>query len=674
VELAPVSLTLKVLVNNLCLLVSFSSLLIAQSLIAQEPETASGVVRSTSRLVTVDVVVTESNRPVSGLSKDSFRVLENGKEQEIRNFDVHSGTAASSVPVSEVKLPPHVYSNATVANGPPSVLLLDALNTPVKDQQYLRKEMVSYLKGIPPGTRIAIFTLGNRLRMVQGFTSDIAVLLSAMDSKKAGATNSSLLMQQSDMTVPMDDGSNGNLMLASPQGALDVLDQFQAELTTFQTDLRVLYTLEAMKQLGAFLGSLPGRKNIIWLSGSFPLSLEPDESANNPFITARTYSTQLQQISDEFAADRIAVYPVDVRGVLPPSMFDASGSTAGSAGPPSRRTGRSGGATGFARAQSQAFTQTAAEHATMQQLAEETGGRAFYDTNALTQAIDTAMNDGASYYTLTYSPDNKDFNGKFRKIEVKVSSGKFRLFYRRGYYAQKVKFPERTLSDAMINPRDPAIQHGAPSADQILFKVRVLPADDPLLKDFHPHPGAAGMATLKPPFTRYSVDYSISMREIDMGAGADQLFHCGLELLVIVYDSDGKPLNLVDHPFQLNLKHDDYERLRREGLVLHEEIDVPSGEVYLRLAVHDLTTDRLGSLEVSLQKRSAAVIPGPHRKRIPVKLSKGITGYYMPSTCGAHCDDAILGWTENGYNYSIAIKAGRREEMVKIANSALITK
>ena len=71
---------------------------------------------------------------------------------------------------------------------------------------------------------------------------------------------------------------------------------------------------------------------------------------------------------------------------------------------------------------------------------------------------------------------------------------------------------------------------------------------------------------------------------------------------------------------------------------------------------------------------SAAVIPGPTRKRFPVKLSKGITGYYVPSTCGAHCDDAILGWTENGYNYSVAVKAGRRGEMVKIANSALITK
>lgn len=70
---------------------------------------------------------------------------------------------------------------------------------------------------------------------------------------------------------------------------------------------------------------------------------------------------------------------------------------------------------------------------------------------------------------------------------------------------------------------------------------------------------------------------------------------------------------------------------------------------------------------------SAAVIPGPHRKRIPVKLRGGITGYYMPSTCGAHCDDAMLGWTENGYYYSIAMKAGRRGEMVKIANSALIT-
>jgi VWFA-related protein len=564
----------------------------AQQSKADDP--AITTIRSNARLVTVDVVVTEGDHVVKGLGKDSFRIHENGKEQEIKNFEEHSSVSAPSGPVTGPALPPHVYSNAVAAFGPPNVLLLDALNTPLKDQQYLRKQMVEYLKEIPPGTRIAIFSLGTRLRLVQGFTTDIATLMAAMDARKSAPSTSVLLEQQTDLETPLDNSSD--------QVAIDVLDQFQAEITTVQYDLRIQTTLDAMQQLGAFLGTLPGRKNIIWLSGSFPLSLAPDETAENPFITQRNYSKQLQQISDAFAADRIAVYPVDVRGTLPPVMFDAAGGYLNATGGPSRRASR--GAQPIARAQSQNFNQTAAEHGTMQQLAEETGGHAFYETNALKQAIARAMEDGASYYTLTYSPENKDFNGKFRRIEVKLASGKYHLSYRRGYYAEpsiaKAKAEDK---DPLISPNHPAIQRGAPPAVQILFKTRVLPADDPQLKGFQPHPGPAGMAVVKQPTTRYCIDYAIHTQEIDAETGPDHLYHSALELLAIAYDPDGKALNLVDHPFHITLKPEEYEKIVRSGLTLREEIDIPRGDVYLRLAVHDLLTDQLGSLELHLDRQ-----------------------------------------------------------------------
>jgi VWFA-related protein len=573
-----------------------SSLCLAQQANPSADAQQTPTIRTTTRLVTVDVVVTENGHTVQGLSKDAFRIVENGKEQETRNFDEHTYAAGPSAGAStaatqkSAPVPAHVYSNAVAAVGPPNVLLLDALNTPVKDQQYLRKQMVAYLKEIPAGTRIAIFSLGTRLRMVQGFTSDIAVLLAAMDARKAGVNNSVLLQQQSDLETPLDQSDD--------QNALDVLDQFQGEIVAVQYDLRIQTTLDAMKQLGAFLGALPGRKNIIWLSGSFPLSLQPDESAENPFISQRNYSKQLQQISDAFTADRIAVYPVDVRGALPPAMFDAAGSSLNSTAAPRRRAGR--GAQPIAAAATQDFNQLDAEHSTMRQLAEETGGSAFYETNGLKQAIARAMEDGANYYTLTYTPQNKDFNGKFRRIEVKLTSGKYHLSYRRGYYAQPAVAPKIGDPDPLISPNHPAIQRGAPPAVEILFKARVLPADDPVLKGFQPTPGSAGLVAVKPPVTRYCLDYAVHMRDVNAEIGPDHLYHSALELVAIAYDPDGKALNLVDHPFQFTLKPEEYEKLLHDGLNLREEIDVPQGEVYLRLAVHDLFTDQLGSLEVPI--------------------------------------------------------------------------
>lgn len=589
---------MKARLSTVCLITLCSLLCLAQqSSSPAQTQPATPTIRTTTRLVTVDVVVTENGHTVQGLSKDAFRIVENGKEQETKNFDEHTyaagpsaGASTAATQKSAAALPAHVYSNAVAAVGPPNVLLLDALNTPVKDQQYLRRQMVAYLKEIPAGTRIAIFSLGTRLRMVQGFTSDIAVLLAAMDARKSGVNNSVLLQQQSDLETPLDDSDN--------QNALDVLDQFQGEIIAAQYDLRIQTTLDAMKQLGAFLGALPGRKNIIWLSGSFPLSLQPDESANNPFISQRDYSKQLQQISDAFTAERIAVYPVDVRGTLPPAMFDAAGSSLNSTAAPRRRAGR--GAQPIATAATQDFNQLDAEHSTMRQLAEETGGSAFYETNGLKQAIARAMEDGANYYTLTYTPQNKDFNGKFRRIEVKLISGKYHLSYRRGYYAQPAVAPRIGDPDPLISPNHPAIQRGAPPAVEILFKARVLPADDPVLKGFQPRPGSAGLVAVKPPVTRYCLDYAVHMRDVNAEIGPDHLYHSALELVAIAYDPDGKALNLVDHPFQFTLKPEEYEKLLHDGLNLREEIDVPQGEVYLRLAVHDLFTDQLGSLEVPI--------------------------------------------------------------------------
>ena len=39
--------------------------------------------------------------------------------------------------------------------------------------------------------------------------------------------------------------------------------------------------------------------------------------------------------------------------------------------------------------------------------------------------------------------------------------------------------------------------------------------------------------------------------------------------------------------------------------------------------------------------------------------------------CGAHCDDASLDWTEEGYYYGISLKAGDKKTLIRVANSAI---
>jgi VWFA-related protein len=584
------------------------------------PQSGSPAIRAASNLVIVDVVVSDDGKPVKGLQQQSFHVFEDGHEQTIKIFEEHNSVTQSQIRRPAV-LPPNTYSNlpessvTTAAN----VLLLDALNTPMQDQMYVRKEMIEYLKNIPAGTRIAIFTLASKLRIVQGFTSDSAPLLAALSDKRNLPGVSPLLTDPNDAT-PTNLVSGLQDMGASTQ-AIASLQQFQADEAAFQIDLRVQYTLDALKQLAAYLGSVPGRKNLIWFSGSFPLNLDPDSSLTDAFSVMRQYSDQLKATSDLLAASRVAVYPVDARGLFTAPMFNAAnqganysgvshGSSMSMGGAPSPGT-RSGGTArprnpgsttnpnAFARDSSKFSQSTAAEHATMQELAQDTGGRAFYDTNGIKEALASAIENGENYYTLAYIPDDAKFDGKFRKIQIKLPEQNHQLAYRQGYCADA---PGAHSQNAPLNGSASAIQRGAPPSSQILFKLRVLASDDPALQGLASQPDPAGLMAdkLHGPVKRYWIDYAADMHQVAASLGSDGLYHSSMEFVAIAYDRDGKILNVTSRSFKLNLQTAQYNQVMQTGMPIHEEIDVPIGEVYLRVAVHDLTTDRIGSVEIPL--------------------------------------------------------------------------
>src|SRR5215470_8390562 len=137
------------------------------------------VLKSITRLVVVDVVATDKHGAVTDLQRDDFTILEDGKEQRVRvfNFQQPPVHVAANSP-TPVKLPENVYSN--VPRYSPSsalnVLLLDALNTNLPNQAYVRGEMIRYLEKMPEGQPVAVYMLGTKLTLLQDFTSDPAVL------------------------------------------------------------------------------------------------------------------------------------------------------------------------------------------------------------------------------------------------------------------------------------------------------------------------------------------------------------------------------------------------------------------------------------------------------------------------------------------------------------------
>jgi hypothetical protein len=237
----------------------------------------------------------------------------------------------------------------------------------------------------------------------------------------------------------------------------------------------------------------------------------------------------------------------------------------------------------------------------MKRIAAETGGAAYYNTNAVGKAVEEAIADGANYYTLGYAPHDEKQNGAYHTIAVRLEEGKYELSYRRGYYATDLS--EAGKETPMLSPIAAAMEPGVPPLSQVIFEVRVLPAGDPELHGLQPTAGPAGKppAPLQPPVTRYFVDYSIDPHELalkDLAAGGKQ---AELEVTQAVYSGAGKRVNFSDAGLEVTLTAAQVARALQSGIHLRQEIDVPAGPVSLRLGVRDATSGRIGTVRVPLK-------------------------------------------------------------------------
>jgi VWFA-related protein len=359
--------------------------------------TAVATIHARTNLVVVDVVVTDSKKnPVHGLQKSDFALMEDGKPQAIRNFEEHTARPSSEtadVPPT-AKLPPGLFTNksAAPANGPVNVLLLDYLNTPVIAQASAKKQLIEFLNKAPAGTRIAIFGLTTHLVMLQGFTSDMTVLKAALTSKKGTTQVSDIL------TDAVNGGPMGTTVFADsfgPAGGditqqmVDDMDRVDAQITSEEQNNRMLYTLNSIDQLARYLVGIPGRKNVIWYSASFPLDVEQNLNEADPNDSVIRNDDEVRKTDNLLTRAQIAIYPVDVRGI----QTDPTNSVTNLAA-----NGIPDGAS--AAAASTAFMmQTSQEQETMEAMAEDTGGEAFINTNGLTQAVTKAIEEGSNYYT-----------------------------------------------------------------------------------------------------------------------------------------------------------------------------------------------------------------------------------------------------------------------------------
>jgi VWFA-related protein len=576
---------------------------------SNQPENAAGTVLHVSgKLVLVDVVVIEHGKPVNGLDKGRFHIFEDGHEQKIAVFEEHRAPTAppnaAALKAALDALPAHTYTNIPVYPdaGAVNVLLLDALNTPMADQAEARKQMIDYLGGIKPGTSLAIFTLASKLQMVEGFTTNAALLARAMKGKAASGSHSVVLEDQNNSAQAQTEEMLADMEQSSTPPSAEVvgeLEQFENDLTAVQTNLRVQMTLDALQEMARYLSGIPGRKNLIWFSGSFPITIDPEDTPRSPFRNVTDYGDMIKKTTALLTAARVAVYPIDARGLLGQSTVDVryapslGGLSVDAQGKLVAGQKQQNVATDY----SKFLIQNDEEHASIETVAEETGGKAFVNTNDLKDDVADVIGNGSSYYSIAYAPSEGRSDGSFRRIKVSVEKGGYKLSYREGYYADDSA--QNSASTSLVAS---AVLHGAPPDTEIGVRARVLPSTDPLFSNVKLSAAPAGRmaASMKGPTQRYVVDLSVDPREFAFNQTPDGSEHARLEFLLVDYDADGNRINYLDQAMNAVFTPKQYADALANGLHARMQLDVPATHSSLRIAVEDLSASRAGSLEVDV--------------------------------------------------------------------------
>jgi VWFA-related protein len=551
------------------------------------------VFKANARSVIVDVVATDRNgEPVRGLRKQDFLIEEDGQPQKIDYFEEHTGAQTNLADLPP--LPANVFTNIPRVRPTDSVtvLLFDSLNTQVTSQIYVRSQMLKYLKNPVLGRQMAIFTLNDKLRLIQRFTDDPSVLAAILNNLKGGAAPKQSPELSSDSEAEGDAVLHSLLELSSAgaqaiasEKVADAFEQSVGERSALHADQRAEMTLQAFQFLAHYLAGIPGRKSVIWFSSSFPVSL----FANPKLIRSDAveanlgdHERELRRTETLLADARVAVYPVAAEGLALDPAFDTSDTSLG------------GGEAQFLK---NVKDDPASDHQTMEEVARETGGEAFYNTNDLKTAVNQIAESGSHFYTLGYSPTNPASDGRFRKVHVKLADCHCTLDYRHGYYADDAKTDLEVASKPASDPLQPLMNSGVPDSTQIAFALRV-------------HPGIVGTGAsagenrqsdhLKAQWVRYRVQFAVEAVGLQLDTSADGGRFGKLEASLVAYDRDGHALNSTVKEIDLNMNSARYAAVLQHGVNFFLEIDIPKEATSLRSGVYDLASSRAGTLEVSL--------------------------------------------------------------------------
>jgi VWFA-related protein len=518
--------------------------------------------KSRTELVLVPVIAHDRrDAHVPGLTKDDFIVQENGADQKIAVFEeVHT----SAAPVRRTRAP-GVFTNAmqqgssnVVSSTRLNIIVMDTLNTPFLDQTRARQALIKFLeKTVQSGELTALLSLDQGgVHVIHDFTEDMSVLTAALQRVK-GKTN----QMAGENTEALNSGAD---QAASIREADDILSFLEARQARMMQQFTIQSTLDAFATIARAFGGIPGRKALIWVTGSFPFLVT---SADDPPM-ARGFENEMEHAFQLLNDANISVYPVDARGLVV-GMWDISQRPSYNPRNPGAQV----------RGNLDALRKTLD---TMQAFAAETGGRAFYNTNDIEGAFHRAAEDSASYYLLGYYRDTSggDKPG-WRKLKVKAKRDGLHLRSRTGYFVvkQTEKDDKADIRLAVGSPMD---------FTGVLFAVRYGKID----------PGQGGRNGSG---NKRIVHFDIVIDRNALTADASDNNHMSFQVLALARNAQGDTVGELMQTIDAHPRPASLEDIRTNGLGYRGTVSVEPGQYTVRFVIKDNLSGRIGTVSAPLK-------------------------------------------------------------------------
>lgn len=582
----------------------FSPALVCGQTVASQDQNE--VIRFRSNEVRLDVVVKDKKgRPIRDLKATDFEVFEDGVPQKVESFRFVTREAATAT--SETKDQKSTANSSPTAPAPPkrstpsvTALVFDRLSPDAR--ALARKAGLAYAQEGMAGLGFTgVFGIDQSLRTVQPFTDNTELIKDAVDRATSTVTSTyasgaASIRENTDRSIALDQqissstaaasvaGANQNSGAASAAGEaagqaaaqqkfLEMQTQMLDHYERLERDQEGFATINSLLAVISPMQNLPGRKTIIFFSEGlklpstvqqkFPSVINAANRANVSIYSIDAAGLRVQSGTAEAARELNSIAAAGM-------AQQGRGNDRGSSGPLMRSLERNEDLLRFD------------SRSGLGSLSEQTGGFLIHDTNDLVSGLRRIDDDMSGYYFLTYVPQNKDYDGRFRRISVKVVRPNVEVQSRQGYYAV-----ESVGQLPMLDYEAPAIAaarnwKGGATQNYLHSTALSYPSREGLTLILAEAPLSAFKFATSSDNKTYNTDFSI---------------------VALVRDESGQVIQKLSQHYALNGANQDLDKARKGNVLFYREAQLPPGKYRVQLIAYDAATGSVnvdtGPLETS---------------------------------------------------------------------------